>query len=274
MAYTDTWNSAFEAVPAATDLVSSGDENIRAFKVAIRERIAKDHYMSISGTDADHGEHVKVTLRTGSAPTAVADKGILYGKDVSSKIQLFFMDEDGNETQLTSAGTAAGGVATGTIQPWPVSTVPSGYLECNGASVLKASYAALYSILCDGGASCIYGEADSTHFYLPDYRGYFLRGWAHGTTVDPDKASRTNRGDTVTGDYVGTKQVDVCEMPTHTHTSSASGSYNAVIAGSGIAAGSGYGITAMTGFSTGNNSTTGGNETRPTNINVMYIIKT
>jgi len=66
--------------------------------------MAKDHYMAIAGTDADHGEHSKVTLRVGAAPTQAADKGMLYAKDVSAKAELFYRDEDGDEVQLTDAG--------------------------------------------------------------------------------------------------------------------------------------------------------------------------
>jgi hypothetical protein len=104
MAYTRTWDAAYEAYPAATDLVSEGDDRIRNFKTDTRERFAKDHYFDIAGTDADHGEHSKVTLRTGAAPTQAADKGILYAKDVSAKAELFYRDEDGDEVQLTSGG--------------------------------------------------------------------------------------------------------------------------------------------------------------------------
>ena len=35
MAYTRTWDAAYEAYPAATDLVSEGDDRIRNFKTDI-----------------------------------------------------------------------------------------------------------------------------------------------------------------------------------------------------------------------------------------------
>ena len=106
MAYTTTWDAANEASPANTDVVSSGDDKIRELKVSIRERIAKDHYMDIAGTDADHGEHQKITFQSQIAkPTNVANKGFLYIKDVAAKAELHWEDEDGNELALTSAGT-------------------------------------------------------------------------------------------------------------------------------------------------------------------------
>ncbi len=126
MAYTDTWNAAFEASPADGDNVSEGAERIRDTKVGIRERLAKDHYFDIAGTDADHGEHVKVTLRTGSAPTNAVDKIFLYAKDVSAKAELFCIDEDGDEVQLTSAGVIAG-FPSGTYMLFYQDTAPTGW---------------------------------------------------------------------------------------------------------------------------------------------------
>lgn len=107
MAYTKTWNAAFEAVPD-TDLddVSSGAEDIRDFKTAVRERLAKDHYFDIAGTDEDHGEHSKVTFHEVIAtPGAVAGKGKVYIKTVSGIGELHFQDTAGSETQLTAAGS-------------------------------------------------------------------------------------------------------------------------------------------------------------------------
>jgi phage-related tail fiber protein len=142
----------------------------------------------------------------------------------------------------------------GSVIAWPTSTVPTGYLECNGASVSRATYAALFAILSDD-----YGNVDGNTFNLPDYRGRFLRGWDHAAANDPDRATRTDRGDTVTGDFVGTKQAD--GIKAHTHPGGFSG---------------GTTNQAGTGGATGAESTggsTGGNETRPININVMYCIK-
>jgi len=115
----------------------------------------------------------------------------------------------------------------------------------------------------------MYGAGDgSTTFNLPDYRGYFLRGWSHGTSVDPDRASRTNRGDGTTGDNVGTKQED--ELKSHTHFSNVSGTSSAngttwdVYTAGGVDAGDNF---------QGRMSYAGGNESRPKNVNVLYCIK-
>jgi microcystin-dependent protein len=281
MAYSKTWDAVFEADPADVDLVSEGATRIREERTAIRERLEKDHYFAIAGTDAEHGEHVKVTFHNqSSTPGAEANKGFLYTKDVSAKAELFWEDEDGNEVQLTTGGLINYSYtpAAGAVIAWPTGTVPTGYLECNGASISRTTYAALFAVLSDD-----YGNVDGNTFNLPDYRGRFLRGWAHGQTTDPDKASRTDRGDTVTGDYVGTKQEDASQG--HRHEVGMDGSVTSYVCGSipnsggasvGVffQGGADNRVRALTMIADASNGTPRiTSETRPTNTNIMYCIK-
>jgi hypothetical protein len=93
--------------PDGGDSPTEADDRMRETKAAVQERENVDHYWPKTGdevSDADAGEHRKVTLRVGSAPTHAADKGIVYAKDVSAKAELFYIDEDGDEIQLTSGG--------------------------------------------------------------------------------------------------------------------------------------------------------------------------
>ncbi|OQB06994.1 MAG: hypothetical protein BWY21_01800 [Parcubacteria group bacterium ADurb.Bin216] len=130
MAYIYTWNSTFEGKPADIDNISDGATEIRKFKVAVRERFAKDHYFDTAGTDANHGEHSKVTLREQSGkPLAEVNKGYLYTKEVSGKAELFWEDEDGNELQLTSGGSPSSSVQfpSGTKMVFYQDTAPTGW---------------------------------------------------------------------------------------------------------------------------------------------------
>ncbi|MCP4130908.1 MAG: tail fiber protein [bacterium] len=96
------------------------------------------------------------------------------------------------------------------LSPIPVGTViaysgdpekiPAGWMECNGQSVTVNDYPALYEAL-----GTRYGGVSGVSFNLPDYRGYFLRGWNHGSGNDPDAAARTN-ADGSPGDQVGSTQ--------------------------------------------------------------------
>jgi len=129
MAYTDTWDSAFEGIPADGDNSNEGAERIRDFKKAIRERFEKDHYMAIGGTDGDHGEHKQVTLRKlAAAPGNEADKGFLYIKDVGSSVmELFFEDEDGNEIQITAGSALSAAFPSGTKMVFYQDAAPTGW---------------------------------------------------------------------------------------------------------------------------------------------------
>lgn len=157
---------------------------------------------------------------------------------------------------------------------WPLNTAPSGFFECNGASLSRTTYATLF-----GAIGTAYGAVDGTHFSLPDWRGYFPRGWSHGTTRDPDKATRWNRGDGTTGDNNGTVQTG--DFVKHGHPMRISTEQD----GADADAAGGFMINQHSAASyaayTGTVSDTagqqiggtGGNETRPLNRNTMFIIK-
>lgn len=152
----------------------------------------------------------------------------------------------------------AASVLTGSITTWPVIAIPTGYLECDGTSILRSEFNDLFLVL-----GVTYGNVDGNTFNLPDLRGEFIRGFDNGAGNDPDAGGRTSRGDTpaTTGDNVGTKQAD--EFESHTHLEVGAG-------GSVIGAGASFGVnTQQTGATGGSNF-----ETRPRNVYMMYIIKT
>lgn len=102
MAFTRTWNAAYEGVPADTDDASEGAQRIRHLKADISERLDVDH--SWEG-DGDDGKHKQITLlEQAAAPTNDTDTGFLYTKDVSGATELFYEDDSGNEVQLTDGG--------------------------------------------------------------------------------------------------------------------------------------------------------------------------
>ena len=60
--------------------------------------------------------------------------------------------------------TGIEGIPTATIVPWSDSSIPSGFLECNGAAVSRTTYADLFAIV-----STTYGSGDgSSTFNVPD----------------------------------------------------------------------------------------------------------
>lgn len=69
----------------------------------------------------------------------------------------------------------------GFVQAWPIDTgLPDGYLECNGSTVSRTTYAALFAAI---GTTWGAGDGSST-FRLPPFRGRFLRGFDNGAGID------------------------------------------------------------------------------------------
>ena len=75
------------------------------------------------------------------------------------------VNSDGSLLRV-AGGTLYADAPIGTISPFGGSVIPSGYLLCNGAEVLKTAYAELYAVIGDA-----FGTAsDNTKFVLPDLR--------------------------------------------------------------------------------------------------------
>lgn len=104
-------------------------------------------------------------------------------------------------TQLatTAFATAAISPFTGAMLMWPTATAPSGFLLCNGQTVNRATYAALFAIL-----GTVFGSGDgTTTFTLPDYRNKTVLGAgdlyaaaATGGSKDAVVVSHTHTGTT------------------------------------------------------------------------------
>lgn len=91
----------------------------------------------------------------------------------------------------------------GAVVSWAGATLPTGYMECNGAAVSRATYSELYTAL--GGASSPWGQGDgSTTFNLPDLRDRAPVG------VSATKALGSVGGS-------ATKTIAVTNMPAHSH---------------------------------------------------------
>lgn len=191
---------------------------------------------------------------------------------------------------------------TGMIVPFPLAVVDgvaTGWLYCNGQAVLRADYPDLFAYL-----GLTYGPGNGVDdFVVPDYRGYFLRGQADGSSRDPDRDDRNARDDGTAGDEPGTTQGDnfkdhdhdiTIDDPGHGHGASDSGHdhtadrYNQTGSGdAGFLGNDSDGVDGELTVDSGNANITvddnntgitatanirGGLETRPLNIYVRYHI--
>ena len=161
-------------------------------------------------------------------------------------------------------------VETGTILTYPVATPPTGYIKCNGALLNENAYPELFAVIgrTYGGAS-----ANST-FKVPDLRGEFVRGWDDGRGVDVGRAIGTSQNEDFKSHSHGASSSVVGD---HTHGGVTSGGPGNV-SGRWDATGIGNNNTPQTDPAGSHNHTitvnaTGGSETRPRNVALMYIIK-
>ena len=150
---------------------------------------------------------------------------------------------------LTAAGTWAAAVPVGSVIMYADDVVPTGWFECDATAVSRTTYAGLFAVI-----GTTFGTGDgSTTFNLPDMRGEFARGWDHGRGVDP---ART----------FGSAQADELEAHVHSVQPPAAADDTA----SGLTTTGTGGAESITPYNT---ASTGGSETRPRNIALMFIIK-
>ena len=187
------------------------------------------------------------------------------------------------DTTLNSTG-----VPSGTIVSFSASSPPTGYLKANGAAVSRTTYAALFAAI-----GTQYGAGNgSTTFNVPDLRGEFIRYWddargvdtgrTFGSFQDQDYLSH-NHGVTDPGHTHGGS---TSSTGAHTHSYSMAGADGG--GGGNVAFGSGYNYSSSNTSSAGTHSHTlsisaattgisisasGGTETRPRNLAMLYCIK-
>lgn len=114
----------------------------------------------------------------------------------------------------------------GTIVPFAGANVPSGWLLCNGASVSRAEYSALFAAI-----DIAWGAQDLESFNVPDLRGRFLRGADQGQGNDPDAAFRTSsQSGGNEGDAIGSYQNSATSLPVTPFATNTAGNHDHFIA--------------------------------------------
>ncbi|MGB8925216.1 MAG: phage tail protein [Pseudomonas sp.] len=214
--------------------------------LAGRTGIAAGTYKSLSVD-----EYGRATA--GSNPDTLAGFGI---KDTYTKAEV--------EALIAKASA----LPVGSIVAFPVDTPPPGFLELDNSVKSSATYPDLSAYL---GGKFNKGDEGVGNFRLPEARGEFLRGWDHGRGVDAGRS-------------LGSLQAD--ELKSHNHryfdTVAAAldpGGNTPGITINGVAPGATNGYTSPSGtdgylcLAAITTVNSGGSETRPRNISVMWCIK-
>lgn len=86
------------------------------------------------------------------------------------------------------AGINSSGVAIGNIIPHSITSIPQGFLACDGSAVSRSTYSSLFAVI---GTN--YGAGDgSTTFNLPDLRYSFMRGYGANISVTGSGSASSN----------------------------------------------------------------------------------
>jgi len=148
----------------------------------------------------------------------------------------------------------------------PEANIPSGWMLCDGRVLSQTNYPGLYNAI-----GIAWGNGGGgTNFNIPDLRGAFLRGVSYTQTRDEDRNSRiASAPGGNTGNNVGSFQSEMYKSHNHYyydyywHDFGNTGDY-------GTPVGDGSGSRTQAGRYS---NASGGNETRPDNVYVNYIIK-
>ena len=111
--------------------------------------------------------------------------------------------------------TGIEGIPTATIVPWSSASVPSGFLECNGAAVSRTTYADLFAIV-----STTYGAGDgSTTFNVPDLQDNVAVGKSNNKALASTGGANTVTSTGNVGGSTANASLSTPQLASHSHSS-------------------------------------------------------
>ena len=263
------------AVPAQAQVFSSMPFNLQNGTTADASQVMANFNQIVangnanaahSGTNSDITSLSNLGSGTAALPSlrflAASGTGVYFdGTNLGFSV-------DGVEQAWVPPATASNPSAVfiaGEIRIFAMNACPTGWLETNGASLLRAgTYAGLFANI-----GTTWGSADGSHFNIPDLRGTVPRAWDHGRGLDP----ATPAFAAYEADTVGPHNHPITD-PGHFHYSNGAGAGTPLIAnGVGTAANAPNPTTTNTTGITVNNNT-GTAETRAKSTVLLYCIKT
>ena len=113
--------------------------------------------------------------------------------------------------------TGIEGIPTATIVPWSSASVPSGFLECNGAAVSRTTYADLFAII-----STTYGAGDgSSTFNVPDLQDNVAVGKSNNKSLASTGGANTVTSSGNIGGSTANASLSTAQLASHNHSQGA-----------------------------------------------------
>ena len=110
--------------------------------------------------------------------------------------------------------TGIEGIPTATIVPWSSSSVPTGFLECNGAAVSRSTYSALFAIV-----STTYGAGDgASTFNLPDLQDNVAMGKSGTKALASTGGANTVAAEGTVGGTTANATLSTSQLASHSHS--------------------------------------------------------
>ena len=109
--------------------------------------------------------------------------------------------------------TGIEGIPTGCIIPWSDTSVPTGFLECNGAAVSRSTYATLFAIV-----ATTYGAGNgSTTFNVPDLKDNVPLGRSNSAALASSGGANTVTATGNVGGSTANATISEAQLAAHTH---------------------------------------------------------
>lgn len=223
------------SVNTVVNLCAASSANKSGFIIQVRSTNASNITLTRAGSDTIHYEN-----QTRNSFPVFAGESLFL---ISDGISKWFVLADTRDQS-----------PAGSIIAHAANTAPSGYLKANGAAVSRTLYARLFATI-----GTTFGVGDgSTTFNIPDLRGEFIRGWADDRAVD-------------TGRVFGSAQAQAIEAHNHQF----SGNNRVGISSTAYGSNATLAANMLAGSPTTSpvSDNTGGTETRPRNVALLYCIK-
>ena len=110
--------------------------------------------------------------------------------------------------------TGIEGIPTGTITTWSDSSIPTGFLECNGSNVSRSTYSSLFAII-----GTTYGSGDgSSTFGLPDLQNNVPVGKSNNKALASTGGANTVQSTGNVGGSTANATLSTAQLASHGHS--------------------------------------------------------